>query len=37
LWRLKTLLAVGNIDVQGEVKGMKDFEIKLAAVSASEA
>jgi hypothetical protein len=33
LWRLKTLLAAGNIDVQGEVKGMKDFEIKLAAVT----
>jgi hypothetical protein len=37
LWRLKTLLAIGNIDVQGEVKGMKDFEVKLAAVTASEA
>jgi hypothetical protein len=36
LWRLKTLLAAGNIDVQGEVKGMKDFELKLAAVTVTQ-
>lgn len=28
LWRLKVLLASGNYDVQGELKGMKDFEVK---------
>lgn len=28
LWRLKGLLASGNYDVQGELKGMKDFEVK---------
>lgn len=28
LWRLKQLLATGMYDVQGEVKNMKDFEVK---------
>jgi hypothetical protein len=28
LWRLKQLVAGGNYDVQGELKGMKDFEMK---------
>jgi hypothetical protein len=28
LWRIKTLLAAGEFDVQGEVKNMKDFEVK---------
>lgn len=28
LWRLKTLLATDVYDVQGEVKNMKDFEVK---------
>jgi hypothetical protein len=28
LWRLKGLLAAGEYDVQGELKGMKDFEVK---------
>ena len=28
LWRLKTLLAAAEFDVQGEVKNMKDFEVK---------
>lgn len=28
LWRLKQLIAGGNYDVQGELKGMKDFEVK---------
>lgn len=28
LWRLKQILAGGQYDVQGELKGMKDFEIK---------
>jgi hypothetical protein len=29
LWRLKTLLQQGGLDVQGEVAAMKDFELKL--------
>jgi Protein of unknown function/Domain of unknown function (DUF1835) len=29
LWRLKLMIAGGSIDVQGEIKGMKDFEVKL--------
>jgi hypothetical protein len=28
LWRLKQMIASGNYDVQGELKGMKDFEVK---------
>lgn len=28
LWRLKQLVASGEYDVQGELKGMKDFEVK---------
>ena len=28
LWRLKNLLAGGEFDIQGELKGMKDFEVK---------
>lgn len=28
LWRLKQILAGGEFDVNGELKGMKDFEIK---------
>jgi hypothetical protein len=28
LWRLKTILAAGEFDIQGELKGMKDFEVK---------
>ncbi|HMH20548.1 MAG TPA: DUF1835 domain-containing protein [Puia sp.] len=28
LWRLKQLIASGEIDVQGEPRGMRDFEIK---------
>jgi hypothetical protein len=28
LWRLKQMIAAGNYDVQGELKGMKDFEVK---------
>lgn len=28
LWRLKLLIAGGEYDVQGEVKNMKDFEVK---------
>ncbi|HUR12735.1 MAG TPA: DUF3658 domain-containing protein [Flavitalea sp.] len=29
LWRLKSLLATGNFEIQGNPKGMKDFEVKL--------
>lgn len=29
LWRLKTLIAEGRLDVQGEIKNMKDFELKV--------
>ncbi|AXY75009.1 DUF1835 domain-containing protein [Paraflavitalea soli] len=28
LWRLKVMLAAGEFDVQGEVKNMKEFEVK---------
>ena len=28
LWRIKQLVAAGELDVQGELRGMKDFEIK---------
>jgi hypothetical protein len=28
LWRLKLMIAEGRIDAQGEIKGMKDFEVK---------
>jgi len=28
LWRLKLMIANGKIDAQGEIKGMKDFEVK---------
>jgi hypothetical protein len=37
LWRLKTLLAAGEYDVQGEVRNMKEFEIKGKAAQAAEA
>ncbi len=30
LWRIKNLVMAGGLDVQGELKGMKDFEIKFA-------
>jgi hypothetical protein len=29
LWRLKEIIAAGELDVQGEVKNMKDFEVKM--------
>ncbi len=28
LWRLKLMIIEGKIDAQGEIKGMKDFEVK---------
>jgi len=33
LWRLKQLIAAGELDAQGELKGMKDFEIKSKATA----
>jgi len=33
LWRLKQLVASGELDAQGELKGMKDFEIKSKATA----
>ncbi|HVV02864.1 MAG TPA: DUF1835 domain-containing protein [Puia sp.] len=36
LWRLKQLIAAGEVEAQGEIKGMKDFEIKKAAVPMTE-
>lgn len=36
LWRLKALLAAGEFDVQGEVKNMKDFEVKNKATQVAE-
>lgn len=35
LWRLKTMIAAGGFDTQGELKNMKDFEVKLAGVPAA--
>lgn len=37
LWRLKKLIADGNYDVQGEIKNMKDFEVKTKAAEAETA
>jgi Protein of unknown function/Domain of unknown function (DUF1835) len=31
LWRIKQLVGAGELDAQGELKGMKDFEIKAKA------
>jgi hypothetical protein len=36
LWRLKILAAAGGLEVQGELKNMKDFELKLAGATVSE-
>lgn len=33
LWRLKKMVAEGGFEIQGELKGMKDFEIKMVAPS----
>ncbi|HLZ86712.1 MAG TPA: DUF1835 domain-containing protein [Puia sp.] len=35
LWRIKQLVAAGELDVQGELKGMKDFEIRSRAAAAA--
>src|SRR6185437_2194798 len=34
LWRIKQLAAAGELDVQGELKSMREFEIKSRAASA---
>jgi len=35
LWRIKQLAAIGELDVQGEMKGMKDFEVRSRAAAAA--
>ncbi|WEK33972.1 MAG: DUF1835 domain-containing protein [Candidatus Pseudobacter hemicellulosilyticus] len=37
LWRLKQLLTTGEYDVQGEPKGLKDFEVKAKSAVPAEA
>lgn len=36
LWRLKKILESGGYDVQGEVKNMKDFEVKVKSAQPAE-
>ena len=36
LWRLKLILAGGEFDIQGELKGMKDFEVKQKSTQPAE-
>ncbi len=36
LWRMKKLVEAGGYDVQGNLKGMKDFEIKAVGASKAE-
>ncbi len=36
LWRLKLILAGGEYDVQGNLKGMKDFEVKARSMQTAE-
>ena len=35
LWRIKQLVAAGELDAQGELKGMKDFEVRSKAAAAA--
>jgi hypothetical protein len=35
LWRIKQLAAAGELDVQGEMKGMKEFEVRSRAAAAA--
>ena len=37
LWRLKLMIAAGKIDAQGEIRNMKEFEVKTKASVAAEA
>jgi hypothetical protein len=36
LWRLKGLIAAGQLDVQGDTRKMKDFEVKVKSTSLQE-
>jgi hypothetical protein len=36
LWRLKGLILAGELDVQGEIRNMKDFEVKAKTVRETE-
>jgi Domain of unknown function (DUF1835)/Protein of unknown function len=36
LWRLKLIVASGDYDMQGELKGAKDFEVKAKSLQAAE-
>ena len=36
LWRLKTQVTAGGLEVQGELKNMKDFELKLTGAPVTE-
>lgn len=36
LWRLKHIIEQGSLDVQGAMKGMKDFEVKLQGSAAAQ-
>jgi hypothetical protein len=35
LWRIKQLVAAGELDAQGELKGMRDFEVRSKAAAAA--
>jgi hypothetical protein len=35
LWRIKNMIALGQLDAQGEIKNMKDFEVKSRALQNS--
>ncbi len=35
LWRIKNMVASGQLDAQGELKNMKDFEVKLNSMQAA--
>ena len=37
LWRLKELVSLGEFDVQGELKAMRDFELKSRSTVSIEA
>jgi hypothetical protein len=37
IWRLKELIAEGKIEMQGDTKNMKDYEVRLPAVAAEQA
>jgi hypothetical protein len=37
LWRIKQMIAAGKLDAQGELKNMKDFEVKVSVVQGPHA